>query len=58
MKRNNRNALVEAGILGKNAATNPVLPKSVNSIKGLSPNTGTGDEKKLNKTRGKEKQRV
>jgi len=54
----NRNALVEAGFLGKNHAMTPPLPRSVNSIKGLSPNSGMPDEKKLNRTKGKEKSRM
>lgn len=53
MRKVNRNALVD--FLGKNAMSgeDEPKPKSVKSIKGLSPSSGTGDEKKLNHLKAK-----
>jgi hypothetical protein len=55
-QRISKNALME--FAGRNAVKPSPLPRSANSIQGLSPNTGMGDEDKLNSTKGSEKERV
>jgi hypothetical protein len=55
-QRISKNALME--FAGRNAVKPSPLPRSANSIQGLSPDSGMSDEKMLNNSKGSEKERV